>query len=153
MRKTDKRSKLVSRAKQVVAIKNVAIKNVDDAALVETSVKLAIAALNADANTERKEQRGAPFNPTSPTDKPRLFSMVRVNDVSGVSGAGTVALGAVFPDGTTVLQWQSTVRSIAIYDSFASALFIHGHGGGTGFVFDDDPGYTHILPSIERVAV
>ncbi len=90
------------------------------------------------------------FNPVSPADKVRTFKQLRREDVSGTSGTGIVALGAVFPDGTTVIQWQSTVRSVAIYKSYADALFIHGHGDKTGFVFDEDPGFIHLLPSERR---
>ena len=35
----------------------------------------------------------------------RVFSMYRIGDTSGVSGTGLVLLGAIFPDGRTVVQW------------------------------------------------
>lgn len=88
------------------------------------------------------------FNPMSPRDKMMSFKMVRTVDVSGVSGLGAVAMGAVFPDGHVALQWQSTVRSIAIYDSFAAVLAIHGHGNATGIVFDEDPYNIHTISGL-----
>lgn len=69
-------------------------------------------------------------------DRPQSFKMVRVTDVSGVSGAGHVADGVIFSDGTTVLRWRTDTRSTAIYASFEDMKAIHGHGDATKFIFD-----------------
>jgi len=67
----------------------------------------------------------------------RLLHLERDEDVSGVSGTGIVAYGAIFPDGTVVLRWDTRVRSTVMYDSLADLETITGHGGRTRVVFDD----------------
>lgn len=79
------------------------------------------------------------FNPMAPADELLIFDVVRREDVSGTSGIGVVAKGALFPDGTTVVQWQTHVRSVVMYNSYADALHIHGHGELTGFRFAKCP--------------
>lgn len=79
------------------------------------------------------------FNPMSPLDDLLTFKVVRREDASGTSGIGVVAKGVLFPDGTTVVQWQTHVRSVVVYNSYADALHIHGHGDLTGFCFDARP--------------
>lgn len=69
----------------------------------------------------------------------RVFELRRSEDVSGVSGAGHVADGVVFDDGTTVLRWfpgATGVASTCVYASLQDAVRIHGHGGLTQFVFE-----------------
>lgn len=75
------------------------------------------------------------FNPMTPHSDILTFDVFRKEDVFGTSGEGVVAMGAVFPDGHTVVQWQTSVRSIVVYTSMADALYIHGHGDKTGFRF------------------
>lgn len=77
------------------------------------------------------------FNPMSPHDGILTFDVFRKEDVSGTSGDGAVAMGAMFPDGTVVVQWQTHVRSVVIYNSMADALYIHGHKDRTGLRFHD----------------
>jgi hypothetical protein len=59
-----------------------------------------------------------------------LFSLVRTEDVSGVSGTGTVAHGVEFDDGQVVMQWNNT-GSICIYKSAQQLEEVHGHEGRT----------------------
>jgi hypothetical protein len=59
----------------------------------------------------------------------RRFLLLRVEDVSGVSGTGTVAEGVVFSSGSAVLSWRSQIRSMTVYDSIDDLLAIHGHEG------------------------
>lgn len=93
------------------------------------------------------------FAPMSPGEDLRTFSVVRVGDVSGTSGTGSVAKGVVFPDGTTVVQWQTRARSVVVFNSYVDALYIHGHGDQTGFVFDADPHTIHFSDgSYKKVA-
>lgn len=73
------------------------------------------------------------------TDRPQSFKVVRETDVSGVSGAGHVADGVIFSDGTTVLRWRTGTRSTGVYSSFEDMRQIHGHGDATKFVFDTQP--------------
>lgn len=91
----------------------------------------------------QESAQGVEFNPMSPGEDLRAFTVQRLGDVSGTSGVGPVAKGVVFPDGTTVVQWQTRARSVVIYSSFVDALYIHGHGDQTGLVFDADPDTIH----------
>lgn len=61
----------------------------------------------------------------------RRFLLVRTEDVSGVSGVGTVAEGILFSTGKAVLAWVTRYRSVAIYDSIEELEAIHGHDGRT----------------------
>jgi hypothetical protein len=61
----------------------------------------------------------------------KLFKLVRDEDVSGVSGTGTVAEGVKFSDGTCVLRWVTQFRSTAVYATVEELDAIHGHGGRT----------------------
>jgi hypothetical protein len=60
-----------------------------------------------------------------------LFHLRREVDVSGVSGTGCVAEGAVLSDGRAVLHWLAGGGSLGIYQSIEELIRIHGHGGAT----------------------
>lgn len=66
----------------------------------------------------------------------RLCHLERMEDVSGISGTGTVAYGAIFPDGSVVLRWDTRVVSTVFYHSVDDLLEIVGHGGKTKLVYD-----------------
>lgn len=72
-----------------------------------------------------------------PATETRRFVLDRTEDVSGVSGTGTVADGVVWPDGTVAVCWRGTHSSIAIWTDLVTAMEIHGHGGKTKAVFID----------------
>lgn len=57
--------------------------------------------------------------------KPKRFSLIRKNDVSGVSGTGLVVDGVIFVDGKTVVNWRSDTPSICIYNTFDEFKKIH----------------------------
>jgi hypothetical protein len=61
----------------------------------------------------------------------RKFYLQRVEDESGVSGEGVVAVGVLFSNGKVVLAWNSMVRSVTIYDSVTDLDAVHGHHGKT----------------------
>jgi hypothetical protein len=62
----------------------------------------------------------------------RNFTLERSEDVTGVSGTGTVAEGVEFSDGLVALRWLvGRHRSTAILDSIESVEKIHGHNGAT----------------------
>lgn len=67
----------------------------------------------------------------------RRFSLVRTDDVSGVSGTGIVADGVLFPNGKCSLCWRGALSSIAMHDSLETLEAIHGHGGRTYIEFID----------------
>jgi len=69
----------------------------------------------------------------------RRFHFERLEDASGVSGCGRVAEGCLFTDtGEVVVHWLGKHSCINIYHSLADVEFIHGHGGRTRMVFDDN---------------
>lgn len=76
----------------------------------------------------------------SPSDRNiQTFYLLRVEDPSGVSGTGLVAEGVVFTNGKVALSFLSSdVKSIVTYDSIEDAEKIHGHGGLTKVVYDND---------------
>jgi len=61
------------------------------------------------------------------------FRLVRYRDVTGVSGAGVVAEGVQFTDGTTVVRWcvPDLPKSTVTWDNVTEAVSIHGHDGET----------------------
>jgi hypothetical protein len=69
----------------------------------------------------------------------RRFRLVRIEDVSGVSGTGLVAEGVEFNSGKVVLGWCSEIISLTIYDTLADMEAIHGHEGRTRIVWVDPP--------------
>ncbi len=67
----------------------------------------------------------------------RTFVLHRAEDVSGVSGTGVVAEGAVFSDGTAVVHWLGKHSSTTVWPSIDSMIAINGHGGRTQVVYDE----------------
>jgi hypothetical protein len=70
---------------------------------------------------------------------PRAFYLLRRQDVSGVSGTGVVAVGAVMPSGRAVLEWCSAWPTITVFDSWEQVVRIHGHQGRTELHFGPPP--------------
>jgi len=62
-------------------------------------------------------------------DTPMPFALYREEDVSGVSGPGTVAHGCEFADGTVVLRWLGKDASTVVWGSLDAAMRVHGHDG------------------------
>jgi len=65
----------------------------------------------------------------------KQFYLNRVEDVSGVSGTGIIAFGMILPSGRVVMEWQTTHKSIAIYDSIDEIQLLHAHKDKTYIVF------------------
>lgn len=73
----------------------------------------------------------------------RRFHLVRHQDITGISGTGIVAEGAVFTDGTTVVRWlpagtarpdqvsPTTVIHSAADGGIDNVIALHGHNGAT----------------------
>ena len=55
----------------------------------------------------------------------QIFTLIRHNDQSGVSGTGRVLDGVVFPNGKVVVYWRAKFNTIAVYESFEAFKFIH----------------------------
>lgn len=67
---------------------------------------------------------------------PRMFTLVRDSDISGISGTGTVAEGVQYSDGRVSLRWVTPrARSTVAYDSILDVVEIHGHAGSTRVVW------------------
>jgi hypothetical protein len=60
-----------------------------------------------------------------------LFTLIRHEDETGVSGTGTVAEGVEFTDGTCVIRWLTATSSTGIYHSIKEVEILHGHNGRT----------------------
>lgn len=57
--------------------------------------------------------------------EPRLFSMIRNADESGVSGTGRVLDGVLWPDGTVGCRWRTVTASDGHFDSWTDFHRIH----------------------------
>ncbi|MFE4691233.1 hypothetical protein ACFRH6_14385 [Streptomyces sp. NPDC056749] len=71
--------------------------------------------------------------------RPRRFVLRRHEDVTGMSGEGSVADGVLWPDGTASVRWRGEHPSIVFWDRGRTSVeFIHGHVGATEVEFLDD---------------
>ena len=68
----------------------------------------------------------------------RIFHFQRDEDASGVSGTVIVAEGVILTNTKVVVSWLTIHKSIAIYDSLAEMIAIHGHDGRTKIVWADE---------------
>lgn len=68
-------------------------------------------------------------------DCPRPFALYRHQDVTGVSGTGSVAHGVQFADRTVVIRWLGEHPSTVVWASLDDAMKIHGHDGSTRVVW------------------
>ncbi len=59
--------------------------------------------------------------------KMRRFVLYRIEDVSGVSGTGTVAEGVEFVNGMVALSWISPYSCVNVYQSMRALEEVHGH--------------------------
>lgn len=63
--------------------------------------------------------------------EPRVFTLVRKNDESGVSGPGRVLDGIIFHDGRVVVCWRGDVNSedgcssLGVYSSWEDFKSVH----------------------------
>ncbi|SFQ82196.1 hypothetical protein [Hymenobacter arizonensis] len=69
---------------------------------------------------------------TIESDNPRLFTLIRHADETGISGTGRVLDGTIFHTGQVVVCWRSDLRtdkpgfsSLVIYNSWEAFLAIH----------------------------
>ena len=69
----------------------------------------------------------------------RRFTLLRLEDESGVSGTGTVAEGCQFSNGLGALTWCRDLTSMTWGHSIEDLDAIHSHGGKTLVVWVDEP--------------
>lgn len=71
-------------------------------------------------------------------DKIKVFYLFRKEDVSGISGIGIVALGAIFPSGKVELEWIATNHvSWGEFPNIDILKQLHGHEGKTEIIMGD----------------
>jgi hypothetical protein len=87
--------------------------------------------------TKKPSKERHELNIMSIAYEPKIFSLIREHDESGISGTGLIAGGVKFPDGTCVLHWYTICTSTAVYKNIEELEKIHGHGGKTKVVFHD----------------
>lgn len=67
----------------------------------------------------------------------RPFYLKRMEDVSGTSGVGIVAVGAILPSGKCVLEWLSSETTDTFFENIDQVERIHGHDGRTEVCMGD----------------
>ncbi|WP_208719923.1 hypothetical protein [Amycolatopsis circi] len=90
------------------------------------------------AATGRRRRRAHARVDAGSVDAPgsgRLFTLERLDDVTGVSGVGVVAEGAQFFDGTVAVRWAGADASTVLWPDLDTAMRVHGHGGRTRVVW------------------
>lgn len=84
--------------------------------------------------------------------EPRPFVLQRHIDLSGVSGAGRVAEGVQWSDGTVSLRWPGEHPSVTFWQGgIADVEAVHGHGGATEVLFvEPEVGGVHASATLRR---
>ncbi len=75
--------------------------------------------------------------PISSTSQMRRFVLIRVEDLTGVSGTGEVAEGTVFSSGLAVIHWLREPYAMGVYQTLEDVISVHGHEGRTQLQFID----------------
>lgn len=70
----------------------------------------------------------------------RTFKVIRDKDVTGVSGTGVILEGVRFSDGHVAIHWIGSKYpwTTPVPEGIEAVLDIHGHGGLTRLVWDDE---------------
>ena len=76
-------------------------------------------------------------NHISSTSQMRRFVLIRVEDLTGVSGTGEVAEGTVFSSGLAVIHWLREPYAMGVYQTLEDVISVHGHEGRTQLQFID----------------
>lgn len=79
----------------------------------------------------------------------RRFRLRRYRDISGVSGTGCPAEGAVFSDGAVALHWTGAYPATGVWPDIESVIAVHGHQGATVVEWLDDEDGNPIDPPLE----
>ena len=71
-------------------------------------------------------------------DKVKPFYLLRHVDLTGTSGTGIVAMGAIMPSGQVFLEWVSSNHvSWNMFNNIEDVNLINGHDGNTEIVYGD----------------
>ncbi len=77
------------------------------------------------------------FGGTNQPNGIRRFLLIRERDLTGVSGTGIVAEGAIFSNGVSVLHWLREPQAVGMYQTISDLIAVHGHEGATQVQFID----------------
>lgn len=79
-------------------------------------------------------------DPGARPSMPRVFSLVRLDDVSNVSGTGIVAQGVQMRDGAIAMRWcvPTLPATWNLFDSIEDVLLLNGHQGRTVVKWADE---------------
>ena len=89
------------------------------------------------ANQTKGESMARKLKPISSTSQMRRFMLIRVEDLTGVSGTGEVAEGTVFSSGLAVIHWLREPYAMGVYQTLEDVISVHGHEGRTQLQFID----------------
>lgn len=71
-------------------------------------------------------------------DKVKPFYLLRKVDVTGTSGTGIVAMGAILPSGKVVMEWTASNHvSWNMYNNINDIDLINGHDGSSEIIMGD----------------
>jgi hypothetical protein len=88
-------------------------------------------------NQTKGESMARKPNHISSTSQMRRFVLIRVEDLTGVSGTGEVAEGIVFSSGLAVIHWLREPYAMGVYQTLEDVMTVHGHEGRTQLQFID----------------
>ena len=88
-------------------------------------------------NQTKGESMAQKQNHISSTSQMRRFVLIRVEDLTGVSGTGEVAEGTVFSSGLAVIHWLREPYAMGVYQTLEDVISVHGHEGRTQLQFID----------------
>ena len=88
-------------------------------------------------NQTKGERMARKQNHISSTSQMRRFVLIRVEDLTGVSGTGEVAEGTVFSSGLAVIHWLREPYAMGVYQTLEDVISVHGHEGRTQLQFID----------------
>lgn len=66
----------------------------------------------------------------------KTFFLYRHKDVSGTSGPGVVAEGAIFDNGMVAMTWLSKFKTVTMFPDIKTVEKIHSHDGATEIVIE-----------------
>ncbi len=88
-------------------------------------------------NQTKGESKARKPNLISSNSQMRRFVLIRVEDLTGVSGTGEVAEGTVFSSGLAVIHWLREPFAMGVYQTLEDVISVHSHEGRTQLQFID----------------
>lgn len=67
----------------------------------------------------------------------QIYYLDRLEDKSGISGAGIVAVGIIFPNGWVSQCWLTEQSTVTFFPSIEAVKAVHGHEGATRILIQD----------------